>query len=107
MNNKLMELELNENELSNMNHLLTTRQFSAEFLAKTIGYYDSWICLKTQKNLSAEFCFKYLFNNDTDSADNWTDLNDIIVYLNQQDKKYSRDEIMELYEKTLKEWQNL
>ncbi len=102
-----MEPELSENELSNMNHLLTKHQFSEKFLAKTIGYYDSWICLKTQKNLSAEFCFKYLFNNDTDSADNWTDLNDIIVYLNQQEKKYSRDEIMELYEKTMKEWQNL
>ena len=56
------------------------RQFSASFLAKTVEWYDSWVCLRTQKGLTPEFCFRHLFDNETDSADNWTDFNDIVRY---------------------------
>ena len=69
------------NKLSFMNNLLCEYQFSEEFLIKTINYYDSWKCLKTQQNLSPYFCFKYLYDNDTDSADNWTDYHTIYNYL--------------------------
>ncbi len=64
-----------------MHSLLRNHQFSEEFLIKTICYYDSWKCLRTQKNLSPYFCFKYLYANDTDSADDWTDYNKIKEYL--------------------------
>lgn len=83
----------NEKLLPILNSLLRIRQFSEEFLSKTPEYYDSWICLKTQKNLSPYFCFRYLYDNDTDSADNWTDFSEIVDYLNKQDKIYSKEEI--------------
>ncbi len=73
-----MDLLNDPNRLSWMSYLLTKHQFSEDFLIKTICYYDSWKCLRWQKNLSPEFCFKYLYDNDTDSADNWTDYNKIV-----------------------------
>jgi hypothetical protein len=68
-------------KLSFMNNLLKEYQFSESFLSKTIYYYDSWKCIRTQKNLSAYFCFRYLYDNDTDSADDWTDYTDVYNYL--------------------------
>ena len=78
--NVQLEKELldNPDKLSWMHNLLSQHQFSEDFLIKTICYYDSWKCLRWQKNLSPEFCFKYLYDNDTDSADNWTDYNKIV-----------------------------
>jgi superfamily II DNA or RNA helicase len=64
-----------------MSSLLREHQFSEEFLIETILYYDSWKCLRTQNNLSPYFCFRYLYDNDTDSADDWTDYNQIKDYL--------------------------
>ncbi len=107
LNNKYKDISENE-ILNNINllriteSLLRIRQFSEDFLIKTIEYYDSWKCLKYQKNLSPDFCFKYLYDNNTDSADNWTDYNEIINYLQLQDKKYSNEEIEEAYKKSLK-----
>jgi hypothetical protein len=84
---------MNENEikmlkdtelLSCMNNLLYKHQFSEEFLIQTICYYDSWRCLRSQENLSPYFCFRYLYDNKTDSADDWTDYNDIMRYLKKQ-----------------------
>lgn len=75
------ELLDNPNKLSWMHSLLSKHQFSEEFLIETIGYYDSWRCLRTQKNLSPYFCFRYLYDNDTDSADDWTDYNNVKDYL--------------------------
>ncbi len=56
-NKKLEEDLLNEPaRLSWMSSLLINlrlkHQFSEDFLIKTILYYDSWKCLRTQKNLS-------------------------------------------------------
>ena len=66
--------------LVSLNYSMYKKSFSEEFLSKTLEYYDSWICLKTQKDLTPYFCFRYLYDNNTDSADNWTDYNDIAKY---------------------------
>ena len=78
-----------------MSYLLTKHQFSEEFLIETIGYYDSWKCLRTQKNLSPYFCFRYLYDNDTDSADDWTDYNQVNKYL--LDRGHSEEKIKESF----------
>jgi hypothetical protein len=57
------ELLNDESKLSFMNNLLFKYQFSEDFLIKTIYYYDSWKCLRSQKNLTPYFCFKYLLEN--------------------------------------------
>lgn len=66
--------------LGHLQNLMHHRQFSVQFLTKTVEWYDSWVCLRTQKGLTPQFCFRYLFDNGTDSADNWTDYNDIVRY---------------------------
>ncbi len=75
------ELLDNPNKLSWMYNLLSQHQFSEDFLIETIGYYDSWRCLRTQKNLSPYFCFRYLYDSEYDSSDDWTDYNDVKRYL--------------------------
>jgi hypothetical protein len=52
MNQIEIDLLNNPDKLSFMHNLLTKHQFSEEFLIETICYYDSWRCLRTQKNLS-------------------------------------------------------
>ena len=84
MNEIEKELLNNESKLSFMNNLLFRHQFSEEFLIKTIVYYDSWKCLRSQNNLSPYFCFHYLYDNKTDSADDWTDYNEIYEYLKKR-----------------------
>lgn len=93
--NVQLEKELldNPDKLSWMHNLLSQHQFSEDFLIKTIGYYDSWRCLRTQKNLSPYFCFRYLYDNDTDSADDWTDYNDVKRYLLK--RGYTEEQIKE------------
>jgi hypothetical protein len=81
MNSFEIELLKDPKRLSFMSNLLKQYQFSEEFLIETICYYDSWKCLRTQNNLSPYFCFRYLYDNDTDSADDWTDYNQIKEYL--------------------------
>jgi len=72
----------NKEQLSYMNNLLFKYEFSEDFLIKTRIYYDSWKCLRSQSKLSPYFCFYYLYDRqDYDSADNWTDYNDIYRYL--------------------------
>ena len=76
---------LNNRDLwSSVNSFLYNHTFSEAFLAKMIEYYDSWVCLKTQSHLTPAFCFTYLYDNDTDSADNWTDFNDLVCYFQKQ-----------------------
>jgi hypothetical protein len=96
-----MEQELlnNPNKLSFMNNLLSQHQFTEEFLIKTIEYYDSWKCIRSQNNLSPYFCFRYLYDNDTDSADNWTDYNDILEYLNKHN--FTNEEIENGYKNAM------
>lgn len=91
MNEKENEILNDKNQLIIMNYLLKKFQFSEEFLIKTKDYYDSCLCIKTQKNLSPFFCINYLYNQD-DSNDDWVDYNQIYKYL--KNLKYS-DEIIE------------
>ena len=95
------ELLNSPDKLLSMNNLLKEHQFSEDFLSKTIGYYDSWVCLRTQENLSPYFCFKYLYDNDTDSADDWTDYNQIYEYLKK--RNYDDDMIKQEYKRAIKE----
>jgi hypothetical protein len=98
---ELSELLKSPSRLSFMNSLLVKHQFPEYFLIKTICYYDSWICLRTQKNLSPFFCFRYLYDNETDSADNWTDFHEVYKYL--QDNKHSNEFTMNEYHRAMKE----
>lgn len=98
-NNIEQELLDNPERLSCMNNLLSKHQFSEQFLIKTILYYDSWKCLRNQNNLSPYFCFKYLYCNDTDSADNWTDFNEIKEYLLKRD--YTEVQIRDAFNKAM------
>lgn len=84
MNALEQEILNDPKQLTSVQVLLYKHQFSEEFLAKTVEYYDSWICLKTQQHLTPQFCFQYLYDNDTDSADNWTDFNDILRYFQKR-----------------------
>ncbi len=86
-----------------VSQLLKFRQFSEEFLIKTLDYYDSWECLKTQKNLSPNFCFKYLYDKSTDTKDNWTDYNDIVRYLNKQQIKYPSNYINSIFNEIIRD----
>ena len=95
MNTFEIELLNNPNKLSHMHSLLRNHQFSEEFLIQTILYYDSWKCLRTQNNLSPYFCFRYLYDNDTDSADDWTDYNQIKEYLLK--RNYTIEQIEEAH----------
>ena len=70
------------NKLMFMNNLLREHQFTEDFLIKTRIYYDSWKCLRSQKNLSPYFCFRYLYDTEEyDSADDWTDYGEVYRYL--------------------------
>jgi hypothetical protein len=82
MNDFEKELLNDEKRLSCLNNLLFKYQFSEEFLIETRIYYDSWKCLRSQKNLSPYFCFYYLYDRqEYDSADDWTDYNQVYDYL--------------------------
>jgi hypothetical protein len=102
---ELDELLSSPNKLIFMNNLLAQYQFPEYFLIKTIEYYDSWKCLKTQWNLSPYFCFRYLYDNDTDSADNWTDFSEIYKYL--LENNHSNDIIEKAYQNAMKDRNNL
>jgi hypothetical protein len=82
---ELTELLNSPEKLYFMNELLKKYQFPEYFLIKTVSYYESKRCLDTQWNLSPYFCFRYLYNNDTDSSDDWTDYHDVFKYLISND----------------------
>jgi hypothetical protein len=102
MNDYEKELLESKNQLSYIYNLLSTRQFSEEFLIKTSGYYDSWRCLRTQNNLSPYFCFRYLYDIDTDSADNWTDYYDVIRYL-KKSNNYTDEFIEQEFQRAMRD----
>lgn len=86
-------------ELSFMNNLLKLHQFSEEFLIETRPYYDSWKCIRTQNGLSIDFCFRYLYDSEFDSADDWTDYTQIEDYFLK--KGYTKEQINEVFEKII------
>jgi hypothetical protein len=76
-----------------MNNLLKNDQFSIGFLIYTREYYNGDICLLTQRNLSPEFCFKYIYNKECDG--------DRVVTYDQIEKyllnRFTKDEIKEFF----------
>jgi len=102
MNEYEKELLNDKSKLSTLHNLLSGRQFSEEFLELTIGYYDSWRCLRTQNNLSPYFCFRYLYDNNTDSADNWTDYYDVLRYL-KKTNTYTDEFIEQEFQRAMKD----
>jgi len=97
--NELNELLNSPSKLCKMNNLLSQYQFPEDFLIKTVGYYDSWKCLRSQCDLSPYFCFRYLYDNDTDSADNWTDFSEVYKYL--LEREYSNEVIYKEYRRAM------
>ena len=88
------------NKLMFMNNLLREHQFTEDFLIKTRIYYDSWKCLRFQKNLSPYFCFRYLYDTEEfDSADDWTDYGQVYHYL--KELNYSDDTIESEFKKAM------
>lgn len=105
MNELEIDLLNNPNKLSFMNNLLMRYQFSEEFLIKTRIYYDSWKCIRRQDNLSPYFCFRYLYDTpEFDSADDWTDYNEIYEYLKK--RNYNDNDIENAYEKAMNDRNN-
>ncbi len=104
MNNFEIELLNDPGRLSWMSYLLTQHQFSEEFLIETICYYDSWKCLRWQKKLSPYFCFRYLYDNETDSADDWTDYNNVKDYLLK--RGYNEEQIKEEFIRAMNDREN-
>lgn len=90
----------NKDLLSWMNNLLQQNEFTEDFLIKTRSYYDSWKCLRNQSNLSIYFCFRYLYDSSDDSADDWTDYNDVVKYFNGE---YSEEFIRSEYNRAMKD----
>jgi hypothetical protein len=84
--------------------LLQYRQFSEDFLSKTIYFYNSWNCIKFKKNLTPYFCFRYLYDNKTDSCDNWSSYDDIEEYF--KNSKYSHNDLEAAYNLAMFERKN-
>ncbi len=103
MINNMTEQEiLNDNNLlSILQNLFSLRNFSEDFLIKTLDYYDSDKCLRTQKNLTPYFCFKYLCDKNSDSSDIYTDYNDIVDYF--KNSNYSIEYIKKVYNQVMNE----
>jgi hypothetical protein len=105
MNEIEKDLLNNPNKLSFMNNLLSTREFSEEFLIETRIYYDSWKCIRRQNNLSPYFCFRYLYDTpEYDSADDWVDYNEIYKYL--KNRNYKDEEIEDAFKKATNDRNN-
>ena len=74
-----------------LQNLLRYRQFSEDFLIKYLHYFDSRVCLNFQKNLTPQFCFKYLYDSKTDKkTDDWVCFNDIVWYFRD---RYTAEEL--------------
>lgn len=78
-------------------NLIRVRQFSESFLIQHVSHYHSRVCLNFQKNLTPEFCFKYLYDSKTDTkTDDWICFNDIAWYFRE---KLSIDELEVIFQK--------
>lgn len=95
------ELLKNPDWLRSLQYYLYKRQFTEAFLAQTLEYYDSWVCLRTQQGLSPYFCYRWLYDNDTDSADDWTDCNDIAAYFRRTQPHVTKEELEAAFKKAI------
>ncbi len=89
-----------------MNYYLTIYQFTEEILIRTKDYYDSPKCLDHQLNLSPYFCFYYLYDKESDSADSFTGYNDIIEYFNCKKSEYTNDMLYNIFIQTIHDKNN-
>lgn len=86
---------------SEINKLMSDNEFTEEFLTKIRIYYESWKCMGRQKNLSPYFCFYWLYDRqDYDTADDWTDYNQVYAYLKD---KYEHDFIREEFKRAIQD----
>ena len=105
MNKFEEDLLKDSSKLPWMNNLLYKHQFSEEFLIKTRGHYDSWKCLRTQSNLTPYFCFYWLYDRqEYDSADDWTDYNQVTEYL--LENNWSLEEIEKEFSRAITDREN-
>ena len=77
--------------MNDFNNKIKLYQFSEKNLIKNIKYVSSNICLENQINLSPYFCFRYLYNNITESIHNRVYYNEIIDYFrttNEYNEKF-------------------
>jgi hypothetical protein len=95
-------LTMNQNEinLDCMNFYIQTIQFSEEFLINTIDHYDPYICFRKQTNLSPDFCFKYVYNQECFGSDKWINYDDILEYF-KYNGNYTEQDIINSYNKQL------
>jgi len=84
-----------------MNYYLTQYQFSEDILIKTLDYYDSHKCLNLQQNLTPYFCFYYLYNKRSDSADIFTSYSDILNYF--ADSNMTQAQLHSVYAQTIRD----
>lgn len=84
----------NKDTLCFMNSLLKKHQFNEMFLIKTRRYYNSNICLRTQKDLPLMFCLEYLYDSEYDDPTSKTFIDNISLYYKDI---YSKDYITKYY----------
>lgn len=77
-----------------INALLKSNQYDEKYLIENIDYIDPYTCLKSQHNLSPEFCFKYLYNKDDN---NWVSYEDIVAYFDKN-KKYTSEQLKKIHD---------
>ena len=89
MNDIEIELLKKKDYLCFMNSLLKKNQFNEIFLIKTRKYYNSNICLRTQKKLPLLFSLEYLYDSKYDGPTTKTYMDDLCLYYkNIYSKKY-------------------
>ena len=77
--------------MDDFNNKIKLYKFSEKNLIKNIKYISSNVCLENQINLSPYFCFRYLYNNITESIHNRVYYNEIIDYFrttNEYNEKF-------------------
>jgi len=72
--------------MDDFNNKIKLYQFSEKILIKNIKYISSNVCLENQINLSPYFCFRYLYNNITESIHNRVFYNEIIDYFKKKNE---------------------
>ena len=89
MNDIEIYLLKKKDNLCFMNSLLKKNQFNEIFLIKTRKYYNSNICLRTQKNLPLLFSLEYLYDSKYDCPTTKTYFDDLYLYYKDlYSKKY-------------------
>ena len=78
-------------KMKDFNDKLKNNQISEKELIENLKFFNSNVCLQTQINLSPYFCFRYLYDNHTESINNRVYYNNIIDYFRNKN-------IIEIYD---------